>query len=57
MAEASGHGPLTRSSRKLWELVSSGAEPPPPALSGPDVTVSRHPAATERPLVRANRCQ
>ena len=39
-------------------MVSSGREPPPPALSGPDVTVSCHPAPTGRPAVRARmRCQ
>lgn len=37
--------------------VSGRGESHPPALSGPDVTVSRHPAPTVRPLVRAMRCQ
>ena len=38
-------------------LVSGRGESHPPALSGPDVTVSRHPAPTDRPSVRAMRCQ
>ena len=37
--------------------VSGGREPPPPALSGPDVTVSRHPAPTGRLAVKATSLQ
>jgi len=38
--------------------VSRRGESHPPPLSGPDVTISRHPAPTVRPeVVRVMRCQ
>jgi hypothetical protein len=37
--------------------VSRRGESHPPPLSGPDVTVSRHPAPTVRPQVNAMSCQ
>jgi hypothetical protein len=37
--------------------VSRRGESHPPPLSGPDVTVSRHPAPTVRPQVNATSCQ
>src|SRR5208282_3797815 len=37
--------------------VSRRGESHPPPLSGPDVTVSRHPAPTVRPAVNATSCQ
>ena len=37
--------------------VSRRGESHPPPLSGPDVTVSRHPAPTVRPWVNAMSCQ
>jgi hypothetical protein len=37
--------------------VSRRGESHPPPLSGPDVTVSRHPAPTVRPQVNAISCQ
>jgi hypothetical protein len=37
--------------------VSRRGESHPPPLSGPDVTVSRHPAPTARPTVNATSCQ
>jgi hypothetical protein len=43
-------GPISRPGE------SAGASQPPP-LSGPDVTVSRHPALTVRPQVNATSCQ
>jgi len=39
------------------EQVSRRGESHPPPLSGPDVTVSRHPAPTVRPAVNATGCQ
>ncbi len=38
-------------------LASSGREPPPPALSEPYVTVSRHTAPTVRRVGEVRRCQ
>ena len=38
-------------------LVSGGREPPPPALAGPDVRLSPHPAPTGRPLVCGSKYQ
>ena len=40
-----------------WHVVSSGRELPPPALSEPYVTVSRHTAPTVRRGVEGSRCQ
>jgi hypothetical protein len=39
------------------QRVSRRGESHPPPLSGPDVTVSRHPAPTARPAVNAISCQ
>jgi hypothetical protein len=50
----SGRGRLSCSS---WNLVSRRGDSHPPPLSGPDVTVSYHPAPTGRPEVRTIRCQ
>jgi hypothetical protein len=46
-------GVLQRPDRR----VSRRGESHPPPLSGPDVTVSRHPAPTVRPAVNAMSCQ
>jgi hypothetical protein len=42
---------------RLQSLASSGREPPPPALSEPYVTVSRHTAPTVRRVGEVRRCQ
>ena len=42
----------------VFYRVSRRGESHPPPLSGPDVTISRHPAPTVRPeVVRVMRCQ
>ena len=47
---------ISRRLRQLGQASRRGESHPPP-LSGPDVTVSRHPAPTGRPSVNATSCQ
>jgi hypothetical protein len=62
------HDPLIGAGREMVHLghrvmspavrVSRRGDSHPPPLSGPDVTISRHPAPTVRPeVVRMMRCQ
>jgi hypothetical protein len=54
---AKGGGSSRVGKRPAKGEASRRGESHPPPLSGPDVTVSRHPAPTGRPSVNATSCQ